>query len=450
MKLSMLEKTALMNKVLIFQTSSTKINIFVTDKLKKLFGSNQDTMRDLADKKDMKVIKEIYNVDPYLSDRWLVTVQLGKFGGKYKELIDLIINSTTVFFICIAESYRVFKGFKEALNKFRVQQVCDLYLTYLKSSDFHYLYRELVPETNRMPNAIADYVCQSYGADIDAVLDLFNVLQEGTPVTTRRDVSDICGIGGNSVDSFIFSLIKNPPTSAKGAMTVIKNRLQAGDDLAQVYGYTSFYNQLSACVKQLVDIKMLVLSGVVYKRITEVPNGYDEKKLPRYQKYIWRLRDIPLSRLLRLKIFLGTTAWKSGVDLMQSIYGYYKDIIQYEVIPFLPRVDGKEVEDDYVKAEKRLKERQKLIEEEQDAVGQRRATELIRKYGAVEGRRRYKEEKANGTIPVSVGNNTQAGLLRERPENFGRSTTKQDTKEVLDDIDINAFNGMLLCNELFK
>lgn len=411
LKLSMLERSIQSNKVLILQTSSNNMNIFVMDSIKKQLRCNQDTMRTVVSKKDIKAIKEIYNVEPYLSDRWLVTIQLDKFSGGYKEIIEMITDSTTVMFVCVADRYPVFKGFRDALNRAKMQQFCELYLTYMRSDDFHYLYRTLVPEDKRMPKTIADFVCQSYGADIDAEFELFRELQSGTVVKTRKTVSEICGIGGNSIESFVMSLLKDPPRTAKGATIVIKNRLQAGEDLAQVYGYRKFYNFLSSCVKQLMDLKMLILAGVVYNRIPELPSCYDDKKIMRYQRFLWRVRKIPLSRLVRLKTFIGDEQWISRMDLQRFVYTFYKDLIQYEVIPYLPKTS---VFDEYVEAKKKEDEIAKKAEEEQEEVNQRRAVELIRKYGVIEGRRRFAEEKERGITSAKSGESFSTLVKRKK------------------------------------
>lgn len=414
MKLSMLDKSVLHNRVLIFQTPSVSLNMFVMDRIKHLLHSNQDTIRELTDKKGIKEVKEIYNVEPYLSDRWLVTINLEGFKGKYQDIVNMILDSSTVLFVCIADRYPTFKGFREAINRAKIQQVCELYLTYMRSDDFHFLYREIVPEKNRMPKSIADFVCQSYGADIDAEFELFNQLKDGTKVTTRKAVSEICGIGGNSIDSFVMSLLKEPPKTAKGTLTVIRNRLKAGDDLAQVYGYGTFYNYLSSCIKQLMDLKMLILSGVVYNHIPELPKGYDDKKLMRYQRYIWRVRKIPLSRLIRLKRFLGETKWNRNIELFNFVYGYYKDLIQHEVVPYLPKTSPV---DEYVAAkakEDAEKQEQDRLQEEEN---NKRAVQLIRKYGLIEGRRRYAEERKTGVRAVVT---VDVSSLVERPSSVIR------------------------------
>lgn len=417
MKLSMLEKSVLHNRVLIFQTSSVNVNMYVMDKIKALLRCNHDTILEVTDKKSIKNVKEIYNVEPYLSDRWLVVVHLDKFKGKYQDIVNMILDSSTVMFVCVAERYPDFKGFRDAVNKVKMQQVCELYLTYMRAEDFHYLYRTIVPESNRMPKAIADFVCQSYGADIDAEFELFNQLKEGTKVTTRKAVSEICGIGGNSIDSFVMSLLKDPPQTEKGSITVIRNRLKAGEDLAQVYGYGKFYNYLSSCIKQLMDLKMLIMSGVVYNRIPELPKGYDEKKLMRYQRYIWRVRRLPFSRLVRLKLFVGDIKWKSSMDLLRFVYGYYKDLIQYEVVPYLPKTSAV---DDYViakeKEDKAKQEEKRVLDE----LSSRRAVQLIRQYGVVEGRRRFAEEKKTG---IKVTQESNVSSLIERPARMGMNTS---------------------------
>ena len=68
---------------------------------------------------------------------------------------------------------------------------------------------------------------------------------------------------------------------------------------------------------------MLILSGDVYKTVVNLPSTFDEKALARYQKYIWRLKEIPLSSLVLLKQSLGSRPWRSELDMLEFVYSYY-------------------------------------------------------------------------------------------------------------------------------
>ena len=71
-----------------------------------------------------------------------------------------------------------------------------------------------------------------------------------------------------------------------------------------------------------IQIKELLISGVVYKQIYKLPDGYDEKRLSKYQRYVWKLKEIPLSRILRLYRSLGTKIWRSDIEFLNFVYRY--------------------------------------------------------------------------------------------------------------------------------
>ena len=300
--------------VVILQTSSDKLRMFVQDKIKRKFKCNVDTIISCSSKKDYKQLKDVINVIPPFSDKWYIDVDLDSCNDK--DFVNLVKDSTTCVFFCNVKKYGTYKKFKQEIKQ--VSGVFD----YLRRNDFIYLYDCFVPEDKRLQKALFDYVVQSYSGDIESVFDLFLELANGREVKTRKDISDICGLGGNSVESFIVSMLKQPPTTEKGLNKVLKNRVRAGTELAESYGYSSFYNRLRKTLMCFIQLKELLISGVVYKQIHKLPDCYDERTLSRYQRYIWRLKEIPLSRILRLYSSLGNSVWRSDIDFLNFLYSY--------------------------------------------------------------------------------------------------------------------------------
>ena len=70
-------------------------------------------------------------------------------------------------------------------------------------------------------------------------------------------------------------------TSEKGLKRVMKLRVQAGRELGEIYHFDTFYNFLSSSIMKMIDIKVLITSGVVYKSIRDLPDSYNEKALQR-------------------------------------------------------------------------------------------------------------------------------------------------------------------------
>lgn len=320
MRLSDLDGKRVALDVLLLQTSSTKLTMFLQDKVKRKYNCKSEAIITVETKTDLKRVKEVIGVNPPFSERWYVEINLDKLYDK--DLIPLIKQSSTCVFFCTCSKYGTFKKFKEEYKA--STGLCDFYITYLRKYDFIYLYDAFVREDNKLTKQLFDYVVQSYSGDIEAVFDLLLALNQGTKFESRKDIADLCGIGGLSVESFIFSMVKPISGSDKGLKTVMKNRIKAGVDLGSTLGYSSMYNFMAKSLECFCQIKMLRMSGVVYKAIRHLPDAFDEKALSRYQKYIWKLNEIPMSTLLRLRSSMGKRCWNSEEDFLRFVYNYYQ------------------------------------------------------------------------------------------------------------------------------
>lgn len=310
-------KTANVN-VLLLQTPSSKLYMFLFDKIKRKYHINVDSTIAVENKSDLKRVKEVVGIRPPFSEKWFVTVNLDKFNDK--SLIEAIKMSSTCVFFVTCSKYGQYKAFKDSLKNY--SGVYDYYINYLRRPDFIYLYDAFVPEGNRLTKQLFDYTVTSYSGDIEAVMDLFLHLGQGESIESRKDISEICGIGGNSTEGFIFSLLKPLSGSDKGLNTVLKNRIKAGIDLCDTLGCSTCYNFISKNLYNFIVIKQLLISGVVYKSIRNLPDTFDEKSLARCQKYLWRLKEIPMTSLLQLRSCMGDT-WRSDLDFLRFIYKFY-------------------------------------------------------------------------------------------------------------------------------
>lgn len=321
MRLADIDAGTLDISVALVQTPSSKMQMFLQDKLKAKYGCRSDSIIDIESKSDYKRVKAVLGVYPPFADKWFVQVNLDKTNDK--ELISLIKQATTCLFFCTCSKYRTFKGFKDAIKG--AAGFCDFYINTLRRADFVYLYDTFSRKDNQLTKQLFDYVLKSYMGDVEAVFDLLLQLTQGTKIESRKDITEICGLGGLSVESYIFDLLKDLSGSEKGLQTVIKNRVKAGTDLCESVGLKSMYNFMNRSISLFCELKMLMISGVVYKSVRNLPDSFDEQALARYQKYIWRLREIPLSKLLRLRQRLGQTVWKSELDFLGFVYSYYYD-----------------------------------------------------------------------------------------------------------------------------
>lgn len=301
--------------VVLLQTSSSRLQLYIEDKLKRKFKANRDTTFYIEGKADYKNVKQLVGVLPPMAERWYIRVDLDKVHDK--DLYNLINSSNTCFFLCTCSKYTTFKEFKDKVKL----GVADYYINYMRRPDLIYLYDAFVHEDNKLKNDLLSYVTQSYSSDIEALFDLFLALADGQKFESRQDISQVCGIGNLSVENYIFQLLKSLSVDVK---RVIKNRTKYGVDLEEILGVSTFYNFMNKSINTLIELKMLIISGRVYKAVRNLPETYDEKSLARYQKYIWRLKEIPLSRLLTLRYCMGKKPWRSSIDVLGFIYKYYE------------------------------------------------------------------------------------------------------------------------------
>ena len=105
-----------------------------------------------------------------------------------------------------------------------------------------------------------------------------------------------------------------------------------GIDLGQTTGWGSFYNFFNSALDSFIYLKVLVISGTIYKQVRALPDSYDEQKLSKYNKYLWRLKEVPLSRFLRMKqVLLEGGRWSKSIDFLRFLYCYYTEGVKQEV-----------------------------------------------------------------------------------------------------------------------
>lgn len=319
MSLSALDEVDL--SIVLLQTPSNMMRIFVQDKIKEKHKNTNDSTFNIQTKKDFKesVIKS--GVQPFGATKWLFLVDTAKLKLSSEDIKEIVKNNSSGVYLIFVDKYSDYKRIKKAIGTF--DGFVDFYITRLRRNDFLYLYDYYVPEDNKLTKALYDQVIQSYSNDLDAVFKLFKALKSGEKVENQRDLTAICGVGGNTVENYMLSLLKDPPTTERGTNTVLRNRIKLGVDLGSVYGYSNFWSYAMNCTKSFSDIKMLVISGVVYKRIQKLPDCYNEKRLGKMNRYLWKLKEVPYSSVIRLRYMLSRRKWRNESDFLAFIYNYY-------------------------------------------------------------------------------------------------------------------------------
>lgn len=285
---------------------------FIRDRIKLKLGGSESTSLGVASKADYRQVRELTGVLPAFADRWLVEADFDKVSDK--DFMSLVSSSHTCCFLLYCSRYRDYKKLMETFSS-----DCEgLYLLYIRRPDFVWLYDSLVPESGKMSKNLLDWVVQSYSGDVDMLMELLMLLNSGRKFSSRTEIMEAVGIGGLSVEGLIFSLCNEPPHTARGMATVLRNRVRSLSSLVDAMGHRVLYERLSRSVLTLCRMKMLDISGVA-----EVPDSFDCNAIARYARYRNRLRDMPLSSLLYLRECMGGIPWGEDADCMAFIYRVY-------------------------------------------------------------------------------------------------------------------------------
>lgn len=309
-------------RVVLLYTPSNSLSIFLQDSFKTRYNIANDSVRSIKTKKDLRATGSLNNIVPFLSDRWFFHVKpADKLVGK--DFLKLTKNNTSGIYFMEFENYKSYRDAKKLLAK--EQGVLDLYLGFLRRNDFDILYYRVIVANHGqvLPKTLQDFVARGYSGEIESIFDLFEAIKEGQPIKSRKDIIEICGLSSNTIDSFMFSLLKEPTTSDKGLKMYISKRLKEAVDLSEKYTWSKFRSFLKNSVKSCVDIKMILSSGEVYDNIRGYENeGYDTKRLKRYQRHLPKIKEISMTRFLGLLENLDSRHWRSDVDFLNFFFNY--------------------------------------------------------------------------------------------------------------------------------
>ena len=303
------------NNTHLLLTSSNLVEIYVYDELKAICGATIDSVVEVTNKASFQNMLELVNMQPLMAEKWLFVIT---YKGGVKSLVkkyEGIFQSETAIFLVKVENYSDFKEFRNV-----VRSVNDLYLNTIRHADVSYLLGGFKLSAN-----VIEFIEKSYYRDPEKVFELVKELKNGAVVVSNRDVVRICGESTGSVAKFAMLLLNEMPTSVSGLKRVYSKRVKILADLCDSFGTRSTYNFLTAAVKDILNIKVLYLQGVIYDTIRDLPEGYDEKKLSRYNMYLKRIiQDLTYENILRLYVALcSCERWKNPQDGVLFLYTYY-------------------------------------------------------------------------------------------------------------------------------
>ena len=356
MRLSDLDSKQANPNVVLLQTDCSRLTAFLERKLKNQLAVTKDTCFYVTDKEHIKQLREVIGIYPPLAKKWFAFVDLdnldrAKLG--ISDIANIVKVSTTVLFFIICNKYATYKKFKDMIKA--VPNVYDYYLSYLKKPDFIYLYDAFVPSDKRLSSTLFNFVTQTYSNKVDSCWDLFEKLNQDTVCTTKADIVAICGSEDNTTEAFVFSLLKPMSKSATGFKRVFKQRVKTSYDLLtsttfaidinkvkDMSGATEnsvspskLYAYINNNLMNFIALKTLLISGKVYKsipkEIVELYNVNYGLHIDKYQRFIWRLNTIPLSKFLLIRQCMGNT-WRSELDILRFLYKYYTELGKQELV----------------------------------------------------------------------------------------------------------------------
>lgn len=316
--------------VVLLQTPSELLEIFVEDRLKAFAKASSETSFKVDSKKSLKEVSSTVTVEPFGAEKWFVRIDLDKVS--ITDISKIITENSTSIILCTVSSYQKFKKFKDIFAE--LDDFLSYYISYLKSLDVDYIYETLVPKEYRLDDKLYTLAKKRYSSDVDVMMKLIQGVSIGQEIRNKDELTECCGLGGATIDKFIIGLLTSTPQTAKGLKTVIKNKFRQVDELQKVLNWDKTWQYSLGTVRSISDIKMLYIGGDVYKSISRLPKGYDEKRLSKYNRYLDTIKKIPFSRILQLKSLLEENKWSNYTCFEAFIYKYMtvvmKDVIKRE------------------------------------------------------------------------------------------------------------------------
>jgi hypothetical protein len=309
---------------MILYVPSPSLEYFLKTKMKERFAVHRDFIVTTSTVKALHNAKLDSYVAPLMCNKWLIHVEADKLTKK--DLITYLGNNTmhglTVYW---TSKYGLFKQLTN-LDIVKKQGVHSPNFSFsrLGYSDIGYLHTEMIKSKNKLNTDLLDFVCKNYMYDVQSVCDLFTMMNSGMEVTTKREIIENVGAGGNSVASLTIRLLMSSPKTDRGKKKLLADMIKLVEDLSITYKHDIIRRFMLNNIDGFIDMKQLQIMGM-YKRLNvEIPENFDTKRLSmlkRFERII--LSEISLPQLLNLKLcILHYNDFNGEVALIQAISEY--------------------------------------------------------------------------------------------------------------------------------
>lgn len=308
---------------LVIYVPSENLQYIVKNMIKQRLKVHSECIRTPETLKDIREAKLDALSKPLLSDSWLINIDAEKLSKK--DFIDQLSKPSpfalTVFWI---SNYKTYLGIKNLeLLKKQGAQTGVYTLSRLDSRDIRYLYKHILEGKDCLTPELLNYVSSNYSYDVQAVCTLFNSLKSGEEVNTKRDIIELVGIGGASVDGLLIKMLRSGVNTERGKKRFISEVIREMDDLTVKYKHSTIVNYMLSTIDTFITIKELQILGYNRRFGLKIPENYDESKIKRALRYERLILDeISIPMLLNLKACLTSKIMDSEIVLLKAIYEF--------------------------------------------------------------------------------------------------------------------------------
>ena len=305
-------------------TSSNLAEIYVYDTLKIRCKATLDSIVEVNNSSSFKYMCELINMQPSLADKWFFVLEYKKVKTQLKKYKG-IFDSTSSIFLIKVDDYKEFKEFK---NDFPF--VNDIYLNSIRRNDVEDLYRGY-----KISQKCVEFASITYYKEPDKVFQLLKELQNGGSIDSVRDIIKLCGESTSNIQVFAMHLLSDATRVSNGEISAenllkrtFKKRVGILNDLCDSFKPDTAYNYITSCIKDILYIKVLYLEGIIYDRIADLPDCFDEKKLSKYNFCLKSIiNNMTYGDILRLYSNLKLFGrWEKNSDAILFLYNYYLNI----------------------------------------------------------------------------------------------------------------------------
>lgn len=280
-----------------------------------------------------KSLREAYSetvVIPDSGERWLVNIDADSISKSdlIKSLNMVRPDSLNIYWV---SKYKVYKDLinSDIVKKQGVYCYTN-YISRLSERDIYDIFNDSFANRKKkvLDDKLLDFVAESYQWDIQAIFDLIAYLKSGNDFESKKDIVEVVGVGGNTVDKFTLNLLLCNVQSLAGKKKVISKYLKLLSDLSYSYKFSTIRNYMLSTINGFIDMKQLQIMGLYRRGKAKIPEVYDEKRLARLRRYEWAvLEKITLPRLLLLRQCLKVNNnFNTEVELVKSIIMYIDNL----------------------------------------------------------------------------------------------------------------------------